>query len=263
MRHILRAFFIIAITFSAGNQLQAECNPETDPCAPQKVLNAWQKSLALGFNMTSGNSDTTLFTFLGDIYREKKKSIWDIDMAYSFGEDKNRLVDETQDDLGDTTRNDFRSSAVYKYLLNDRSYTGLENNVLYDEVADVDYRVSLIPTVGHYFLKDADYQLYFDLGPGYVFEKVGGIDDDYIAPKIGEGFTWTISCTSKIYQKAGVIFDVNNSDNYLLNAELGIESALSSSLSLVFLARETYDNEPAEGLEKEDLQVISALKVAL
>ena len=260
MRNLLLTF---VFSFIWGLNCFAACDPVTDPCAPKKDLNAWQKSLAFGYNATSGNSDTSLFTALSELYKETASDAWKFNLAYSFGEDKNRTTSETEDDLGDTTRNDLRTGGNYKYSMTERTFAGFDSNLLYDEVAEIDYRITTVPTLGYYFLKDADFNFFGEAGPGYIFEKVGGVDDDYLAPKIGEGFTWTISCTSKIFQKANVLVDVNDSDNYLVNAELGVESALSSMLSLVFLARETYDNQPAEGLEKEDLAIITALKVAL
>lgn len=243
-------------------QASAECNPATDPCAPKKVLDAWQKSLAFGFNLTSGNSDTSLLTAMGKATKETSADSWDLGLAYSNGKDDNKVVADDSD-LGTTTRNDVRSNASYKYLLSERTFTGVDANFLYDEVAKVDYRVNFGPTLGYYLIKNADYSFFVDAGPGYLFEKVDGVDNNYFAPKVGEGFTWVISCTSKLYETVNVLFDTEDSSNYIVNAEAGIESALSSTMSLLIGARQTFDNQPAAGLEKGDLAVISAIKVNL
>jgi hypothetical protein len=142
-------------------------------------------------------------------------------------------------------------------------YGGFDTLFVNDEIADIDYRVNLTPLVGYYIVKNPDVTLGVDVGPGYLFEKVGGVEDDYFAPRIGDSFSWTISCTSKIYQKANITFDANDADNYLVSGEVGVESALNSLLSLTLLLRNTYDNVPALDRDKNDLALISGIKVHL
>lgn len=257
LKTVLFSGFIGLACFSSN--AQAECVPGVDPCAPKKALGEWEKSLSLGFNMTSGNTDTTLLNLGGKAHKEKDADIWDFSAAYSFGEDDNSVNAKGDN----TTKNDFRAGARWDHLLNDRLYAGLGTSFLYDEISDIDYRVSVDPGLGYYFLKDNTYKLRAEVGPSYVFEKQGGQSNDYLAPRIGERFEWAITCTSKIFQSAEFIWDIDDSDNYIINAEVGAEAALSTKLALVLLVRESYDNVPAAGREKEDLAVITALKVAL
>ncbi len=245
--------------FIAATNVHAACEAKDDPCAPKKALDSWNKSLALGLNYTSGNSDTTNLSLIGKVNRETSADIIDFDATYGYGEDRQKEASG-----GDKkNKDDFRANAQYKYLLDERVYAGAGLNFLYDDIAKIDYRVNVVPTLGYFLLKDADFTLGVDAGPAYTFEQVNDVENNYFSPKVGENFQWIISCTSKIYQKADIFFDTDNSENYNVNAELGIESAISSSLSLVVLVRDTYDNEPGADLEKNDLATITALKVAL
>lgn len=237
----------------------AECIPGDDPCAPKKKIGEWDNSVAFGFNMTSGNSSTRLVTVLGNTYYEKDSDIVEGTLMYNFGEDRN--VDDEKN--GSTTRNDFRVLGQYNHLVTERTFLGFGSKFFYDEIADIDYRVFVSPSAGYYFLKDNTFKLRLEGGPSYVFERVGGLNDEYLAPRLANRFDWFITCTSKIYQTAEILGDTNDSQNFLVNAEVGIESALSTALSLVVLVRETFDNQPAEGRDKGDLAVISALKVAI
>lgn len=250
------AFLIISI--NSTSNVYAACN-ETDPCAPKKVLGAWDKSLAFGFNYTSGNSDTTLLSIQGQAQKETDKNIWDLNTSYFFGEDKD-LEDE---DNSSTTRNDLRAGASYKRLISERFYLSPGVNFHYDEIADIDYRVMLNPTAGYFFLKDDDFRFSGEVGPSYIFERVGEEEQDYLAPRLGESFSWIISCSSKLFQTAEVLFDSEDSDNTLINAELGIEAAINTSLALVFSIRDNYDNQPAVDSERNDVAVVTALKVKL
>ena len=252
-------FLIFAGIFLVSSSVHAECIPSDDPCAPKKKIGDWDTSLLFGFNLTQGNSETTLLNIGANTHFEQDQSIFDAGLEYGYGEDKTNQV-EGQDTK---TRDDLRATAQYDHLLSERFFVGLGTKVLYDDIADIDYRANVNPSLGYYLLRDNSFKFRVEAGPSYVFEKVGGEKDDYFAPRLAEGFEWAITCTSKLFQKAEILFDTADSDNYLIDAEAGIEAAISSSLSLVVKVRETYDNVPAEDRDRSDLAVISAIKVQL
>jgi putative salt-induced outer membrane protein YdiY len=238
----------------------AACEPATGPCAPPaKPLNTWEKSLAFGFNLTRGNSETLLATVGATARKETADDILDGSFALGYGEDSTGKPA----DVEDKTRNDVRANAGYRNLLSERTYAGMAGAFLFDEIADIDYRTTLNPLLGHYFVKDQDHKLALEAGPSYIFEKVGGETDSYFSPRIANRYDWTISCTSKLFQTAEALFDVNDSNNYIVNAEVGLEAAIASNLALVLTVRNNFDNQPAAGRDRNDMQVISALKVAL
>ncbi len=255
----MRKIGLFLVSFLVTAQAYAGCDPVEDPCAPKKIKDAWQKSALVGFNLTSGNSKTTLLNLGLAAAKETDEYLTDVSAAFNYGEDKN-IEDSIN---GTTTRNDVRVAGSYHEKLTELSYIGFGTKFLHDEIADVDYRATLSPGLGYFVLKDSDVSLALEAGPSYVFEKVGGLKDDYLAPRIADKFNWVISCTSKLYQSAEVLLDVNDSENYLANAEAGVEASLSSSVALVVGVRYTYDNVPASGREKDDLAVITSLKIAL
>ncbi len=250
---------IVAAVLAFSHPVFAECIPADDPCAPQKKVGDWDKSLLFGLNLTNGNSETTLVTVGGNAHLERGSSVFDAVLDYGYGEDEtNKTGDEDT-----TTRNDFRGAVQYDYLFTERAFAGLGAKIISDEIADIDYRLNINPSLGYYLLRDAAFKFRVEGGPSYVFEKVDGVEDDYFAPRIAEGFEWAITCTSKVFEKAEILFDINDSNNYIVDAEAGIEAAISSSLSLVVKVRNTYDNVPAADKENNDIAVISAIKVLL
>ena len=258
---VLTSLTAVAVSFIGITKAHAACNPAVDACAPAKVVDAWDKSLSAGFNLTRGNSQTVLLTLGLAAHREESNGdIIDLSSAFNFGQDNS-----AKNANGDsTTRNDFRASGRYDHLLDERWYAGVGSSVLTDQIADLNYRVTVDASPGYYLVKNADYAFRVEAGPSYIFEKSkGGDTNNHFAPRLAEKFDWTISCTSKVYEKAEVLFDLADSKNYLVNAEAGVESALSSSLALVVSVRNVLNNEPASGRDKNDLQTTSALKVAL
>lgn len=257
---LLKVSILSLLALWAAPSAFAACHPADDACAPKKVIDAWEKSMSAGFNLTRGNTETMLLTLgLAARKEDKEGNIYDFAGAFNYGED-NAAEDETGDKV---TRNDFRANGRYDRLLDDRWYVGIGSSFLNDELADLDYRFTIDPAPGYYFIKNDDYKLRFEAGPSYVFERSGGETNNYFAPRVADRFDWIISCTSKIYQKAEVLFDTEDSKNYIVNAEVGVEAALNASLALVFTVRNVMDNQPAPDREKNDLQTISALKVLL
>ena len=208
----------------------------------------WERSIAFGFNMTDGNTDTTLLNLRAKAEREKDSNILRFDAGTSYGE----TDDSTNVDSSDAL-------AEYKRLLTDRAYIGLGSDYVRDEISDIRYRVGIHPVVGYFLLKDDTYRFNVEAGPSYIFEEVSDIEDDYLAPRIAERFEYQISETAKLFEEVEIILSIDDSDNYLVNAEAGVEAAVSATLSLIASVQTQYDNQPGAGLEKNDLTFLTSL----
>ncbi len=237
---------------------------DCDCAKPAKDPSVWDKTVSIGFNLTEGNSDTLLLNANAKASRDYQKNVWLFEIDGNYGEsDSIDKDDPTAPSPKETTQQDLTGNAEYQRLLTERFYTGFGTKYKYDDIADIDYRVTLKPVVGYYLVKDDEVKLSVDVGPGYVFEKVGGIKDDYFAPRISDRFEWKISETAKLFQSAEYIFDVSESDNYQVVGEAGIEAAINSWLSLIVKAKDEYDNLPAAGKERNDFSLISGLALIL
>lgn len=257
-------FLLLILSFNA-NRAVAGCDPKEDPCAPKKVKNEWVSSLAVGLGGTNGNSKTGALTTLADFTKETDEDIITLNVVQGYAEDRNGLVEDSTSTTGFKrekikTRNDITGQAGYKLLLDELNFINFGTRAVHDELADIDYRVNLYPTFGHFFIKNDDYKLSFDVGPGYTFERVGSLDNNYFSPRLGEEFGWIISCNSKITQNAEVFFNTDDTEDYQINTNLNLETVVSSLLSVVVGIRDTYDNLPAANRQKNDLSLISALK---
>lgn len=219
----------------------------------------WERSVAFGFNLARGNTDTALININAKAQREFESNIYRFELDGNYGEDK----DKERAGGDKKTQENVKGLAEYKRLLSDRFYVGIGGAYLYDDISAIDYRVTINPVAGYFLLKDDEVKLSVEAGPSYIFEEVNNESDDYLAPRAAERFEYVISKTSKIFQSAEVLIDVDDSDNYIVNSEAGIKAAINSNLSLVVSAKDSYDNQPAVDREKNDLAVISALQFSL
>lgn len=92
-----------------------------------------------------------------------------------------------------------------------------------------------------------------------MYEKQGRHTQGYMSLRLGDRFEHKFSERVKLWQKAEVLPQVDNFDNAIVNAELGVETGLSKKLNLRTYVQDTYDNEPAPGCKKNDVKLVVAL----
>jgi putative salt-induced outer membrane protein YdiY len=221
------------------------------PARGETLTNAvpkWDVSVAAGVTVTKGNSDTELFTLTG---RADKK--WDaneihlgLDAAY--GEDQ-----------GEKNNESVRAVGQYNRLFTDRWYVYARAEGLHDAIADVEYRFTVGPGVGYYFIKSTNTTLNVDGGPAVVFEKEGPNERSYFTVRVGEKLEHKFNDRVRIWEAVEFLPQVDHFENYIINGEAGVESALSKSWALRFVLQDTYDNRPAPGRKENDLKLVAAL----
>ncbi len=126
--------------------------------------------------------------------------------------------------------------------------------------------------IGHYFVKNETTNLSGEIGPSYVIEKLhvdhpGQLPPDdvtsewrnYFALRLGEKFEHQLSETAKVWQSLEILPQIDDFNNFLLVAEVGVEASLNSDLSIRFVVSDRYDNEVADGTKKNDVSVVSSL----
>ena len=210
----------------------------------------WETSAAVGFTLTQGNSDTVLAT--ASLLSLKK---WEL----------NELSAGLNGSYGqvESVRNNelIRGTLQYNRLLGDTdSYFFGKSDLLYDAVADVDYRLSMSSGYGHYVIRNDRTQLSAELGPGYIFEKLGSVGkDDYFTIRTGERFEFKISDRARLWQSVEFLPQVEEFTNFLLVAEIGVESDLTEKMSLRVSLQDNYDNRPAPGRESNDLRLVTGI----
>ncbi len=225
---------------------------------PAKDPSAWDKSVNFGLNYTDGNSKTTNIYAGGLVARDYNNNAWRFQADYNYG-----AAADSADAPKTENKNNFRALADYRRVLENDWFAGAGTAFAHDEIADLQYRVIVSPSAGRYLIRDEQTKFSLEAGPSYVFEKLGEVEEDFAAARIADRLEWEISPTSKFFQFTEYLISFEDSSQYLLNAEVGIESALNSYLSLVISVRDYYINKPAEGRVPNDVITITALKVTL
>jgi putative salt-induced outer membrane protein YdiY len=216
--------------------------------APEEKKSPWEITAAAGVTLTRGNSDTVLGTanILGVGKWQRDELRLGADGAYGENDDVKNAES-------------LHGFAQYNRLFNERAFGYLRFDALHDAIADLEYRLTFSPGVGYYFLKNPTTSLSGEVGPGLVYEKQGAGTHTYLSLRVAERFEHKFSKTAKLWQSLEWLPQVDRFSNYILNAELGVETALTQKLALRVFAQDTYDNEPAPGRQKNDLKLVTAI----
>jgi len=203
----------------------------------------------LGLVLTTGNSETLLFN--GEFTAERK---WE-------NNEFALIADFIYGETGSTTTNQyFHLGAKYNKLISDTYYYGVLVDAVHDDIAELDYRVSIFPYLGYQLWSNDRATLSIELGPGWTMEDQSGNSDAYASARVAQLFDYQISERSKFWQKAEWSPEIANvGDNFLVNYEVGVTTQLSDNWSLKTFARGVYDSEVPEGIDDTDFGIFTTL----
>ncbi len=231
--------------------LISQASPFAQEAAPVKPF-----SFNIGATATDGNSDS-MQTNASLTLEGEKQSLG----SFRTGAEIN--YGETEVDGEDSKNTDNgKLFANVRKTLSGLSFLYIDGTLLYDDIAYVDYRLTIGPGYGCYLLKNEQTALSVETGLSYVWEKVAEVKDDYAALRLAERFDTNISPTAKLWQSAEYLPQIDDFQNYLINAEIGTEAALNANWHVRIVLQDKYDSEPAPEFEKNDLALIAGFGIS-
>ena len=208
----------------------------------------WETEINAGLNLTDGNSETLMGNIGYDTKKVSGANETSLSADYSYGETDN-----------ETTTDAATAELQYKRAFEGAWYGYGAANYLYDDIAMVDYRVMLGPGLGYRLIEKDNVKMNVEFGVVWVTEDVAGVDDDYTAIRAAQTYERQLNDNAKVWQSVEYVPDVDDSENYIVNASIGIDSKISENMALRLEANNRFDNSPGVGLEDNDLQVIAGL----
>ena len=139
----------------------------------------------------------------------------------------------------------------------------LNSSLFADEIADVDYRaiVGAGIAVDLYKTETATFRLEAGVAP--MWEKIAGESEYYTMGRVAEIAEYYFAGGAKAWESFEYLPAFDDSDKYLFNAEVGVESPLNDLLSLLLTVKDRYNSLPGEGHEKNDICATVGVRVKL
>jgi putative salt-induced outer membrane protein YdiY len=209
----------------------------------------WVSTLTAGTTLTRGNSDSLLIT--AKLVTDKKTPInefsFDADTAYGSAN-------------GQANTEMVHGFGQWNHLFSERWYSYVRLEGLHDDIAQVRYRATLTSGLGYYLIKQTNTTLAAEVGPGIVIQRVGDVDNSYATLRLAEKFEHKFNKNAaRIWENCEFLPQVNQPSDYLINAEVGVESALYKTISLQVYLDDNYNSQPATGLRRNDVKLVSGV----
>ena len=231
---------ILAMSSHAGDTNQIAVVSTNQP--------AWESSIAAGLSLTRGNSDTLLTTAAFKTRKKTPANEFMFGVDGSYGKNDSVKNNETLHGVGQ-----------YNHLFGKRFYDFFNLEGLHDDIADLQYRCTLSPGAGYYFLKETNTTLAGEIGPSLIFQRLGGVDTAYASLRLAERFEHKFDNGARVWERVEFLPQVNKLENFLVNAEIGAEAALTKTFSLRVTLQDNFVNQPAPGRKDNDVKLISSV----
>jgi putative salt-induced outer membrane protein YdiY len=215
-------------------------------------------SANVGVTFTSGNSESEQLNLGFDARNVSETTEISAKAFYNYGRSEEVQNGETVE-VANLDKGKFETKV--NRVLSAKNFASFSFAAEQDNISGIDYRVTTGPGLGAYLRRDDTMTLSVEGGVVWVFEEVDTVSDDYVALRIFQSMTWNISEGAKLSQEVEVVGDVSEPDRYFINAKLIAEASLTARLGLRAEIRDTYNNQPGSGKEKNDITVLSGITV--
>ena len=189
----------------------------------------------LSYVDTGGNTEVTTLSAKNILtYKVSDKLIpeWEIGTLYAEN-DNEKSVEK------------YYTEIRFKYLFSDRLYSTLRGGWLKDKFAGIDPRYYAGPVAGYNILLGPKHFFNAEVGLDYVKEEyIDDTDNDYLRGRLFAKYEFAFTKKNRFSQSIEYLHDFEESDNYNINSETALISALSDSLSLKASYKVEYDNMP-------------------
>jgi hypothetical protein len=239
---------------AAAAPAAAKPKPASKPVPPKRIRN----SVQLGSNLTFGARDSmTLYTRVKSTY-EKPYA----DNAKKFF----RTTADYTADYGETegveSANRMSGSLKSDLDLGKRSYAYAAGNVGFDEIRKIDLYYEIGPGMGVHLVSKPTFVLNLESGLNYqAQQRSTGVNLDSIYLRLGDDLTWKITPRLSLTKKFEFFLDGEDVEQFRFRLDSNLSYKLMENLSLNLTVTDTFDTEPAARVNRNELQIRSAIGI--
>lgn len=209
------------------------------PVMAEEKAAVWTGEAALGFVMTSGNTDTQSINAKGKAVNER--DMWRHSVAVE------ALSTENNDA---TTAERYLLSGQSNYKFKPRHYVFGLANYEDDRFSGYDWRASEAVGYGYRAIDDANLKLDLEGGPGARQSKMNnGVRDNEAMLRLAGNLDWKVSDTSSFTE---VLTSEIGQDTTISKSVTGLKTQINGSLSMKIAYTVKHTSDVPVGIEKVD-----------
>jgi putative salt-induced outer membrane protein YdiY len=239
----ISVFLIVASAIGGAQVVRAADAPTTN----------WNGNVAFGLALARGNANTFLMNASALVQRDWEQN------ELKFGADGAYGLNDWGQSNQTQSANSIHGFGDYKRLITERLYGDLNVDGSHDDLAALRYRLIVGPAIGYYFIKSDETKVNGEIGPSFIYEKLGSNTLSYVTMRVTERAEHAFGKGAKIWEQVDYLPQVDDFNNYLLNSEAGAEAAFNTRLSLRVVAKDQFNSRPAAGRKENDITLVTSL----
>lgn len=219
------------------------------------MLEGWAGGGNFGLALARGNSDTTNVALGFDAQRKTTKDAWIINAASIYS---------TNGSTSTTTANSFQGLIRYDRNLTKKVFVYGAFAGGYDELQDLNYRITPGGGVGFHAIATAKTTLDLLAGLGYTRESyTTGLNSNLIrnlfTATVGDEFAYKLGARTTIMQNLYYLPALNDTSNYRVTGNFGITTKLNGWMTANLLFNDRYNSQPVLGNKNNDILFTTGL----
>jgi len=223
--------------------------PAASNLPPAKLPKHWAGEAQIGMDAVFGQKDRQLYygRIKATYVKDRFKNILDYNVAYGRTD-------------GISSENRMDGSSKTDFNLGKRVFVYNLGGAGYDEIRKIDLRYEEGPGMGYHLITCSNFLFNVEFGANYqaqYFSDQTKSKNFYF--RLAEDFTWKISNKLTLDEKMEFSPRVETMSQYRARFESNLKYLLQQNLSLNLTVIDLYDSRPANGVDKNDLQIRSSL----
>ena len=242
-----------AVTTSAQTNVVAAVKPP-----PPKPPKHWKADITLGTDLAFGSSDRQLyygrtkFTYALPYKSDPKKFFRSI-LDYS--------VDYGRTD-GILSANRMAGSFKMDFDVGKRVYVYNLAGAGYDEIRKIELQYEEGPGVGYHLFTLSNFVMNVEAGVNYqVQEREDSSDTRSFYLRLAEDLTWKLNDRVTFTEKFEFFPNIEDTHQFRARFDSTLSYKILQNLSLNLTVLDLYDSHPANGVDKNELQIRSSLGI--
>lgn len=258
VKHIVPFAFaaVLAAGAASGADALSDAAAVSAEPAPEAVeARDWAFKVAAGAESCAGNTEKDSATAHFEANKAEGDFVVLSSVDGAWAQRETVRADGTKDD--ERTEGNAKGETVLRERF-DGFYVYQSLSGKHDGIADVQYRLVESLGLGTYFVDTGELKGSVEANYAHVEEHVRHETDDYPALRVAKRVDYRSGrgegCS--FFEKAEVLWNLDETDKYLVSAEAGIDMPVVADLSLTLKAVVDHDSDPAPGVEETDRKFV-------
>lgn len=230
----------------------AKPSPAASALAPKpapKPAAHWNFDVEAGVDLGFGTSDRQAYNSRARAVYAKDRLKNVVDSSFLFGESQGIKSAERLD-----------ASMKTDYDLHGRLFLYNLGGAGYDEVRHINLRYEAGPGFGYHLIKRDSIKMNVELGGNYqVHRFADGNRSESFFYRLAEDTVWRITSKLTIDQRFEFFPGISDMQHFRIRFEGNLRYSLRENLYLNLTTLDLYDNFPANGVTKNDIQIRSSI----